>query len=172
MRRSFGVAVQDRDAPFMTKLRDMMVKSTDSLLRQHATLGLGSADTAALAETAVQLAFSNDVQPIEMAFMVIATTRQPEARATTVNFVEKNFQRVTHALPGFARPAIIRIFEGYCAAGDVERVDPFMKPKLAALGGGELALERAKERIRQCVALKTAKSGEIGIALSKAAATH
>jgi len=65
---------------------------------------------------------------------------------------------------------IIRICDGYCAPGDVARVDAFMKPKLATLGGGELELERAAERIAQCVALTTAKTAEIGAALAKSAA--
>jgi aminopeptidase N len=169
---AFSVAVQERGAPFMTKLRDLMVKSTDSLLRQHASVGLGSVDTPALAETAVQLAFSKGLQPIEMVTIVIVATRQPGARNTVVNLVEKNFKRVTDALPGFARPFIISIFDGYCATADVQRVEALMRPKLAALGGGELELERAKERIGQCAALKTAKSAEIGAALAKAAAPH
>jgi aminopeptidase N len=169
---AFAVAVQERGAPFMTKLRDLMVKSTDSLLRQHASLGLGSADTPALAEKAVQLAFSEGIQPMEMLTIVLAAARQPGARDTVMNLVEKDFTRLMDALPGFARPVMIRVFEGYCSSADVQRVEALMRPKLAELGGGELELERAKQRIGQCAALETAKSAEIGAALAKAAAPH
>jgi len=109
---------------------------------------------------------------MEMLTIVLAATRQPGARNTVVKRVEKDFKRVMGALPGFARPVIVRVFEGYCSSADVQRVEAVMRPKLAALGGGELELVRAKERIGQCAALKTAKSAEIGAALVKAATPH
>jgi aminopeptidase N len=166
---AFSVAVQERGAPFMTKLRDALVKSSDPLFRQHAGEALGAADTPALGETAVQVALSPGVQSIEMAMIVLRAAQHPGARPIVVKRVDQDFKRMMESLPGFARPVIIRLFNGYCSPGDVERVDAYMQPKLKMLGGGELDLARAKERIGQCIALKTAKSAEIGAALTKAA---
>ena len=167
---ALSVAVQERGAPFMTKLRDAFVKSSDPLFRRQACEALGAADTPELGATAVDLALSPGVQSVETALIVLRAAQQPGARPMVVKRVEQDFKRVMESLPGFSRPVIIRLFDGYCSPGDVERVDAYMKPKLKMLGGGELELARAEERIGQCVALKTAKSAEISAALTKVAA--
>jgi hypothetical protein len=166
---ALSVAVQERGTPFMTKLRDAFVKSTDPLFRQHACEALAAADTPALGEAAVQIALSPGVQSIEIAQIVLRAAQHPGARPTVVKLVDQDFKRIAESLPGFARPVIIKLFNGYCSAGDAERVAAYMQPKLKMLGGGALELARVKERIGQCVALKTAKSAEIGAALTKAA---
>lgn len=165
---ALSVAVQDRGVPFMTKLRDTMVKSNDPLFRRHASVALGSADTAPLAESAVQLALSPGVQSMETLLIVLYLSKEPGARAAVASSVDQNFKRVIDAFPGFARPGIVSVFDGYCAAEDIAKVDAFVKPKLQTLGGGELELTQAKERIGQCVALKKAKGAEIAAALAKA----
>jgi hypothetical protein len=50
----------------------------------------------------------------------------------------------------------------------VERVGAYFKPKLEALGGGELELKQTEEGIRQCAALKDKKGGEIDAVLQMA----
>ncbi|MEY2883226.1 MAG: hypothetical protein RL490_950, partial [Pseudomonadota bacterium] len=52
------------------------------------------------------------------------------------------------------------------SSADIARVEALIRPNLKILGGGELELEQTKQRIGQCVALKTAKGGEITAALA------
>jgi aminopeptidase N len=165
---ALGVAVQERGLPFMTRLHDALAKSSDPLFRRHACEALGQADTPALGEAAVRLALSPGVQSGETALIALRAAWHPGARSTVTQLIERDFKKVLDSLPGFARPVIIALFNGYCSPGDVERVDAYMQPKMKMLGGGELELARAKERIGQCVSLKTAKSAEIGAALMKA----
>jgi aminopeptidase N len=165
---ALAVAVQERGAPFMTKLRDALVKSSDPLFRRQAAFALASADTPETAAAAVELAFSPGMQSMESVQVVLYVSRQAGARDTAIRFVNQNFKRVTESFPGFARPYLIRIFSGECSAGDADKVDAWVKPKLAELGGGDLELEQAKERIGLCVALKNAKSAEISAALARA----
>ena len=166
---AFSVAVQDRGTPFITKLRDALVKSTDPLFRLHASSGLASAENAATADATLGLAFSNGVQSMESLQIVLATSRQPGARDAVIGFVDKNFEQVMNAFPGFAKPYIVRMFDGKCGADDVAKLEAYMKPKMPKIGGGDLELAQTKERIGQCVALKNAKGAEIGTALAKAA---
>ncbi len=161
------VGVQDRGAPFMSQLRDAMAKSADPLFRDQASAAIGAADTPALADAALGLAFSAGVQSAETMQIVLRLSRQPAARDTTVSFVDKNFKRVVDTFPGFARPAIVQLFSGYCSEGDVAKADAYMKPKMQTLGGGELELAQVKERIGLCVALKKAKGNEIGAVLAR-----
>jgi hypothetical protein len=166
---AFSVAVQERGAPFVTKLRDALVKSTDPLFRQHAAAGLASGDTPATANAALGLAFSEGIQSMESLQIIMQTAQQAGARDTAIGFVDKNFKQVMASFPGFAKPLVIRMFNNKCGVDDAAKVDEFIKPKLQEIGGGELELAQAKERIGLCVAVKSAKGAEIGSVLAKAA---
>jgi aminopeptidase N len=165
---ALSVAVQERGVPFMTKLRDALVKSNDPLFRRHAAIALASADKPETAATAAEMAFSPGMQSMESLQVLLYLSRQAASRDAAIAFVNQNFKRVMDAFPGFAKPYLIRMFGGKCSAGDVEKVAAWVKPKLKELGGGELELEQTKERIGLCIALKNAKSAEISAALAKA----
>jgi aminopeptidase N len=158
---ALSVAIQDRGAPFMTKLRDAMAKSSDPLFRRHGVEALGSVDTAELADTAYQLASSPGLQSMERAMTIIHMTQQPASRKVVARRAEENFDKFVEIFPGFFRRNLSQMFNGYCSAGDAQKVDAFMTPKLPMLGGGELELAQVKERIELCVALKNAKGTEI-----------
>jgi hypothetical protein len=104
---------------------------------------------------------------METVKIILQMAQNPGAHDTALRVVDKNFTRVMDAFPGFARPFILRIFDNECSAGDLAKVDAYIQPKLKTLGGGDLELAQAKERIGQCVALKSAKGAEIGAALAK-----
>jgi len=94
-------------------------------------------------------------------------SRQPGARDAAVRYVDQNFKQVIDTFPSSDRSQIIELFRGYCSAGDIARADAYVKPKMPALGGGELELAQAKERIGLCVALQAAKGSEIAAALAR-----
>jgi aminopeptidase N len=159
------VAVQDRGIPFMKRLHESVLKSTDSLFRQNSVVAIGGANTPELAEEALRLAFTPGMQSLETVRMVFGLSLQPEAREVVASFAERNFKQLLDAFPGFLRPRIVELFGGYCAKTDIARVEQWIQPKLAELGGGELELSQTKERIALCAALKDAKGAEIGRAL-------
>jgi aminopeptidase N len=161
------VAVQDSGIPFMTQLKAVLVKSSDPLIRQEATTAIGSADTPVLAEAALGLALSPDMQPLETMGIVFNTAGHPGSRETALTFTDKNFKKVMDSFPGFARPQFVTLFNGHCASDDIAKADAYMQPKLHELGGGELELAQTKERIALCLALKNAKGAEIGAALGQ-----
>jgi aminopeptidase N len=160
------VAVQDRGVPFMRKLAQALVKSGDPLFRDHASRALGSADTPALAREALDLALAPEMQSMESVRIVLPLSRQPGARSTLTAFSEQHFGKLIDRFPGFERPQFVRIYEGYCSKADVARVDEFVRPKLAQIGGGDLELSQVKERIGICASLKSAKGEEIAAVLA------
>jgi aminopeptidase N len=168
--RSVGlrVAVQERGAPFMTLLETALIASSDPAFREEASGALGSGDTPALALEALQMAFSSDIHPLETLQIFFATAHLPATRETAIRFSNENFQRVIDRFPVFTRPIFVTSFDGLCSTDDVARIEAYMKPKLHDLGGGEMELEQAKERIMQCAALKQAKGVEITSALAGA----
>jgi hypothetical protein len=163
------VAVQDRGAPFMGTLAQALVKTEDPLFREQASTAIGSADTPALAHQALDLALAPDMQSMASVRIVLTLSRQPGARSTLTTFSEQQFAQMIDKFPGFERPQFVRIYDGYCSAADVARVDKFMRPKLAQIGGGDLELSQVMERIGICASLKEAKGEEIAAVLAKPA---
>jgi aminopeptidase N len=161
------VAVQDRGIPFMKRLQESMLKSTDSLYRQNSAIALGGANTRALADEALRIAVTPGMQSLETVRMFFALSRQPNAREALAAEADRNFKRLLEAFPGFLRPRIVEMFAGYCSKADIARVERWIQPNLAHLGGGELELAQTKERIALCVALKEAKGEEISRALAR-----
>jgi hypothetical protein len=164
---AFMVAVQDRGLPFVKRLHEALLKSTDSLFRQHCAVAIGAAETPEMAQEALRIAFSPGMQSLETVRMFFALASQPGARESLAVVAERNFKKLQDAFPGFLRARIVEMFGGYCSRPDIARVDGWIKPNLTELGGGELELSQTKERIELCVALKEAKGEEIGRALAK-----
>ncbi len=160
------VAVQDRGMPFMKRLHESMLKSTDSLFRQNSAVAIGAADSPELAKEALRIAFTAGMQSLETVRMFFALSQQPNARESLAVMADRNFKTLLDAFPGFLRPHIVELFGGYCSKADIERVERWIHPNLAHLGGGELELAQTKERIALCVALRDAKQEEIARTLS------
>ena len=161
------VAVQDGGVPFITQLKTVMLKSSDPLFREEASVAIGSADTPALAEAALEVASSPGIHSLETLRIIFTAASQPGSRESALAFVDQHFKQVMESFPGFARPQFVTVFGGRCAAGDIARADAYMQPKLKELGGGELELAQTKERIARCLALKSAKAAEIGAVLGQ-----
>jgi hypothetical protein len=107
------------------------------------------------------------MQAFDTIVIVITLSHQPEAREAVVRFAADNFETLMKTFPGFARPQVIHLFDGFCTPQHIEKVEAYVRPKLAALGGGELELAQSKERIGLCVALKNAKAAEIATTLAR-----
>jgi aminopeptidase N len=162
------VAVQEHGVPFMTLLENALIASSDPAFREEASGALGSGDRPELALEALKIAFSSDLHPLETLQIFFAAAHLPATRETAIHFSNENFQRVIDRFPVFTRPIFITSFDGLCTTDDVARIEAYMRPKLHELGGGELELDQAKERIMQCAALKRAKGEQISAALAGA----
>ena len=162
---AFAVAVQERGVPFMRKLRDALAKSTEPLFREQALFGLAAADTPELARAALEMSTSEGIHSLETVRILLGLSRRPLARDATVAFVEREFDRVMEAFPAFLRPQLSTLFARSCSTEDIAKVEAFIRPRLAILGGGELELEQTKQRIALCAALRNAKQAEIAAAL-------
>jgi hypothetical protein len=160
------VAVQERGVPFMKRLHESMLKSTDSLFRQHSSVAIGAADTPELAKEALRMAFDPGMQSLETVRLFFSLSFQPNSREELAVMADRNFKTLLDAFPGFLRPRIVELFGGYCTKADIARVDRWIQPNLAQLGGGELELSQTKERIALCVALREANGAEISRALA------
>jgi hypothetical protein len=163
---ALAVAVQEGGKPFMARLHDALLKSTDSQFRSDSSVALGFADQQEIAQQALDYALSPGLKPMESIRMMFSLAGQPDARQMLDATLEKNFKQVMEIFPGFARSHMIELFDGSCDSGDVARLDRLIAPRLAEIGGGELELAQAKERIGLCVALKQAKGAEIAKVLA------
>jgi len=164
---ALGVAVQEGGVPFMEKLSAALTKSDNPLFRGQAALALGYAQGAEPIAAAQRLATAPGMQSLETVRVIQSLGNQRAARDSTIAFTNANFTRLMESFPGFARPGIIGIYDGFCETGDVAKVDAMLTPKLPIIGGGALELAQTKERIAKCAALKAAKGGEIAAVLAR-----
>lgn len=160
------VAVQDGDVAFLARLKDALLKSSDPQFKRDISIAIGAGETESLADAALAIATSPGVGSPESMHILFSLVRQPGARDRTTTFVRNNFARLVDLFPNFARPRIVGMFGGYCATDEAANMEIFFRPKLQALGGGELELAQTKERIGLCAALKSAKGAEIAAALA------
>jgi hypothetical protein len=107
------------------------------------------------------------MQSLETVRVIQSLGNQRAARDATIAFTNANFTRLMESFPGFARPGIIGIYDGFCDTADVAKVDAMLTPKLPIIGGGALELAQTKERIAKCAALKAAKGDEIAAVLAR-----
>jgi len=163
---ALAVSVQEGGKPFMARLHDAMLKSTDSQFRSDSSVALGYGDTQDLAQQALDFALSPGPKPMGSIRTMFSLAGQPDARPVLDATVSKNFKQVMEIFPGFARSHMIELFGGSCESGDAARLEQLISPRLAEIGGGELELAQAKERIGLCVALKEAKGAEIAKVLA------
>jgi aminopeptidase N len=164
---ALAVAVQDRGVPFIAELKEALVKSSEPLFREDAAAAIGSADTPELASAALKLAFSGDLQSSETLSILEFLGRERGARSTVLAFVDDNFARVLHVVPGFVRPMMVSwLFNGGCSEEDLTKLDTWARSRLKELGGGGLELAKTKERIGVCAALRKAKGTEMAAVLS------
>ena len=155
------VAAQDSDDTLLSQLKDVLLRSSDPQFKVDASIAIGSVETAASADTSLKIATSPGIQSPESMRILYVLSAQPGARDTTTKFVEDNFVQIVELFPGFARPSIVSLFDGYCDPNDAARLGSFFQPRLKVLGGGELELAKTKEQIGICAALKNARGAEI-----------
>ncbi len=164
---ALAVAVQEGGPTFMDPLSKRMLASDDPLFRSQASVALGFADSPEGIAAAQRLALAKGMQGMETLRTIGVQSSQPAATASAIAFMNSNFERLMTSFPSFVRPAVIGFYGNSCDAGDVAKVEAMLRPKLKSIGGGELELSQAKERIAKCAALKSAKADEIAAVLGK-----
>ncbi|PZQ58908.1 MAG: peptidase M1 [Sphingomonas taxi] len=164
---ALSVAVEERGVPFMDRLRTAMLASSDPLLRQQAVRAIASAVTPEQVARALALTQDQALQSSERLQILVNLSRQPAGADALFALLSRDFDRAMAGVPAFVRPRMPGLFAGYCSADKAAAVEALFRPKLAALGGGELQLGQALDAIRQCVALKAAKGAEIEAVLAR-----
>ena len=164
---AFAVAVQDRDAAFMERLKTQLAKSEDPLFRSNALAGLMAADTAEKVRRA--LGYAQDagggLQTLERQQLMNGLAARPVGRDILFDLFRTDWNRMTADIPSFRRSRLPLLFASYCDAGKAAEVDALFRPRLKTLGANELELNQSVETIRICAALKTARGAQMEAAL-------
>ena len=164
-RTALSVAVQDRGIAVLSRLREVLSKSPDPLLKLDASSAMGSAD-AALAKPALATVTLAGVSSTESLYIIAGLSSRPGTRKITTEYIQNNLPRLLKVFPAYLQPSLVKFFGGYCDPDDAAKVDAYFQPKLKMLGGGELELAQTKEKIGLCASLKSAKGAEIAAALT------
>ena len=162
------VAVQDRGAPFMKRLQEAMLKSTDSLFRQTAPSRSAERTRPELAQRSDRASRS---RPACSRWKPCACSSRSPAQPKAREALAVGGGSQLQAAAGCVSRVCCARASSRCSAGTAQRAtsrasNDWIQPNLAQLGGGELELAQTKERIALCAALKSAKQAEIARALA------
>ena len=160
------VAVQSSDIAFIARLKDTLLKSSDPQYKRDISIAIGGGDTPSLADEALAIATSPGIGPTESMNIIFSLARESGSRDRTTSFARNNFARLMDLFPGFRRPRVVEMYKDYCTAEEAANIEAFFRPKLEAMGGGELELAQTEEQIGLCVALRSARAAEIAAALA------
>ena len=149
-----NVAAKTGDRALFDELHAAARKETDRRDRRWLLLAMGGFREPEIAESALALALSNEFDPRETFWIVVAEAGAPETRDAAYQFIKENFDRWLARLPrdfGGHMPSLV---EGYCDESHRADIAAFFKERSTRFTGGPRRLANALERVDLCVAAK------------------
>ena len=163
------VAVQERGLPFAKTLVDKALASEDPGFRRAALGATSGAGDKAIAEWLLRDFTDKRLRSIERLNLTTTLIGDPATRDFALDHLITRYDEYVSGNGIFQASRIPGAVAGLCSLEHADAVEKKLGPAVAKAGVGQLALDRAIERIRNCARLKVAKADEIGKTL---AATH
>ena len=164
--RAWAVAVQD-GAPGIFDALVNAVTAHDALAGQHASFALGLNDDPATAAKARELSLDTGVPASNALGIMFLQFGRPETRASSWDWLQKNFDSFSARMPGFFQPFMFQMLESFCDSRSRDEVKAFGATKVKQLGTGELEFRRSVESIEICMAQKAAHKEEFKALLAQ-----
>jgi alanyl aminopeptidase len=152
-----AAAVQEAGAPVFDALLAALRASDDGLLRARLLGALGAARDPALAERARSLALDPELRVQETLRPLWSQMERPETRRAAWDWLLAHWDALLPRLSERSSGDLPWLASSFCEAGDAERVEAELAPRVAALPGGPRNLAGAVESIRLCVARAAAQ---------------
>jgi hypothetical protein len=160
------VAVQERGLPFAKTLVEKALSSEDPGFRRAALGAISGAGDRAIAEWLLRDFTDKRLRSIERLNTTTALIGDPETRDFAVDHLISHYDEYVSGNGIFQASRIPGAVAGLCSLEHADVVEKKLGPAVAKAGVGQLALDRAIERIRNCARLKVAKAEEIARTLT------
>jgi alanyl aminopeptidase len=144
-------------APFRQRLMDVLATETDSEVRRHVLVALGSSATPDSIEALLRLSLDERLQPQERLPYLQALGATPAVNSRVWTFVSAHWADCAPLLPAHHWAQMLTLAESLCDAGAQDALSAVLEAHGRPLPDGPGALGRAVERNVLCAAQKVAQ---------------
>jgi alanyl aminopeptidase len=150
---AFIAAVKQSDAEYAFALRDTVLKSSDSLLRQQLLNALANSNDEVVLEDLRSLLLDERLRINELRYIIRPQMARAEKRDAMWRWILDNFDEVLERIPFSSKGTIVNYAGYFCSEADYKAIAT-MEDKIVPLAGGKRALVNTLERIQLCYELK------------------
>ena len=163
---SLAAAVQEGDEAFFDHLVQLLHESPDATTRKRILVALGHAETEALSEKALELAFDPKLRRNEIATTLAVQLRSPRTRDAAWRWLTQHFDPLVVRMGTAQAGKLPWYTAGLCSHAAAEEVQEFLEPRVSTLAGGPRNLAGAIESISLCAERVDAQRAGIDLAFA------
>jgi aminopeptidase N len=167
LRSGIRVVAEEGDLGFRKDLAMKAIASEDAGFRDAALNAVGRSGDVATARWLLDFRDPR-LRSTEKLSVVGALLREPATRALATEWLLRNYDIFSKEAGIFSSSGLPSLTGWECATDRADTIERTLAPKIKASGKGELDFRRTMESIRNCAALREARSGEIASALRNA----
>lgn len=150
---AFIAAVKQSDAGYAYALRDAVLNSSDSLLRQQLLIAIASSNDDAVLENLRSLLLDERLRINELRYIIRPQMGRAEKRDAMWRWIMDNFDEVLERIPFSSKGTIVNYAGYFCSEADYKAIAA-TENIITPLAGGKRALTNTLERIQLCYTLK------------------
>ncbi len=161
------IGVEDGEPGFFAKLLEKTKTSDDAQLQSEAMAALSHAPRAEDREAFAALILNAPITGSQMRRALFATQRYVDTAPVGLTLMRDHFDAIAARMPGgLAGQSAPQFANALCTGDDRKALADLFAANAAKAPGYERSLAQALEEIDRCVALRAAKSGELGSAMN------
>ena len=157
--RALKIAAENGDAAFFAQLQRISESSSDPQLRTSALLALARFREPALATRALDYAVSPQVKNQDALRLVQIEMSDRHTRELAWKYVQQNWPQVQTQVTTWTGGSLVSSTGHFCSEERSHEVTQFFAQH--AVTASEQALDRARDRVTDCVDLRAAQSANL-----------
>ncbi len=167
--RIWAIAAEDLGLPVVSRLYALAGESRDAAVRDDATSALGYGDTPEVSQA--ELAAALDPRfDFNIAFSILGQQIiRPQSRATAWSWLAAHRDAVVERVPVMFQGQLAWLGGSFCEPAERQAFESVLAARLRPAGGGSIEVDRALERIDDCIALRQAVGDSLRTTLAPAA---
>lgn len=151
---AMSVAVQSLGQPYVDALMVLLKASADGTIRGRLIKALTATENSKIGKSLIDFSLTTDVRDNEKTSFMFGLITKKELDEVMWPWLTANFDTLIAGLPTNYQSYAPYLFLGECNEVKNERLDSFLKPKLANLVGADRNFVKAKDSLKQCLAQK------------------
>jgi len=165
LRTALGVHVEERGLAAAKAVYAKAVASQDAMFRAAALGAVAGSGDMPTAQWVLGRIDDPALRATEKVAIVAGLARPAETQTLAIDWLKANMDRLMKGTNLSSVSQLFAIPGNLCSVADADSVEALLRPKVTAMGRGQLSLDRIVERVRACGQLKDARGAEINAAI-------